>query len=59
MPTAERRFHLGLLVKSKKEEQDQIEKMKSQSSGGKGSRQTKISGDQLKNKIKSGEVPLS
>jgi len=59
MPTAERRFHLGLLVKTKKEEQDYIEQSKNKSSGGKGTRKTKISGDALKNKIKSGEVPLS
>jgi hypothetical protein len=59
MPTAERRFHLGLLVKTKKEEQEEIEKMKNKSSGGKGSRQTKISGGELKNKIKSGEVPMT
>jgi hypothetical protein len=58
MPTAERRFHLGLLVKNKQEENERIEQMKNNQSTGKGSKQTKVSGDALKSKIKSGEIPL-
>jgi hypothetical protein len=58
MPTAERRFHLGLLVKNRQEENDRVEQMKNSQSTGKGSKQTKISGDALKSKIKSGEIPL-
>lgn len=60
MPTSERRFHLGMLVKTRKEEQERMEEMKNKtSSGGKGNRTTKISGEALKNKMKSGEVPLT
>lgn len=60
MPTSERRFHLGMLVKTRKEEQDRMEEMKNKtSSGGRGNRTTKISGEALKNKMKSGEVPLT
>lgn len=59
MPTAERRYYLGLLVQSKQKEQEAYENAQSKSSNAKGARQTKISGDALKNKIKSGEVPLN
>lgn len=60
MPTSERRFHLGMLVKTRKEEQERMEEMKNKnSSGGRGNRTTKISGEALKNKMKSGEVPLT
>jgi hypothetical protein len=60
MPTSERRFHLGMLVKTKKEEQERAEEMQNKSSsGGKGTRKTKIGGEALKSKIKSGEVPLT
>lgn len=59
MPTAERRFYLGLLVQSKQKEQEQYENSQSQKSNSKGSRQTKLSGDALKSKIKTGQVPLN
>jgi len=58
MPTAERRFYLGLLVQQKQNEQEQYENAKKESSGSKGNKKTTISGNVLKNKIKSGEVPL-
>jgi hypothetical protein len=59
MPTAERRFYLGLLVQSRHKEQEQYENAQTSKSNSKGSRQTKISGEALKNKIKTGQVPLN
>jgi hypothetical protein len=58
MPTSERRFYLGLLVQQKQKEQEQYENSKKQSSNSKGTKKTNISGDVLKNKIKSGEIPM-
>lgn len=59
MPTYERRFFLGLLTKERRDREEQIEKMKeqAQNKSGKGSRTTRVSGEALKNKIKSGEIP--
>jgi hypothetical protein len=59
MPTYERRFFLGLLTKDAKEREEQIEaqKAKNQTKGGKGTRQTRVSGEALKNRIKSGDIP--
>ena len=59
MPTAERRFYLGLLVQSRQKEQEQYENAQTSKSNSKGSRQTKISGEALKSKIKTGEMPLN
>jgi hypothetical protein len=60
MPTNERRYYMGMLIKSKQEEQVKVEEMRNKAnSNAKGSRKTKVSGEALKNKIKSGEVPLS
>ena len=58
LPTYERRYFLGLLTKDAKQREEQIEKLKekNKTTTGKGSRQTRVSGDALKNKIKSGEV---
>ena len=58
MPTSERRFYLGLLVQQKQKEQEHYDNAKKQNSGSKGSRNSTISGDALKNKIKSGEIPV-
>lgn len=62
MPTYERRFFLGLLTKDivKKEEhiEEMREKAKSSTSTSKGSRTTRVSGAQLKNRINSGDVPI-
>ena len=59
MPTYERRFFLGLLTKEHRQREEQMEAMqeKQQSRGGKGSRQTRVSGQALKNKIQSGQIP--
>lgn len=59
MPTCERRFFLGLLTKDKQTQQEHMEKMKeeAQVKNGKGQRTTRVSGEALKNKMKSGEIP--
>lgn len=56
MPTAERRFYLGLLVKNKHREKEMSEEQGRKT--GKGKKQRTISGEALKSAIKSGEVPL-
>jgi hypothetical protein len=58
MPTSERRYYLGLLIQQKHKEQEHFENSKKQSSGSKGSRTSSISGDALKSKLKSGEIPI-
>jgi hypothetical protein len=59
MPTYERRFFLGLLSKENGRKQEEMEAMqeKQQSRGGKGSRQTRVSGQALKNKMQAGQIP--
>lgn len=61
MPTYERRFFLGQKTREfeKKEEQMEKNKEQQQSKGSKGSRTTRVSGNALKNKIKSGELPTN
>ncbi len=54
MPTAERRYHLGKLLKAYHKQQDQH---KNQSKTNGKSKTTTISGDQLKAKLKSGQIP--
>ena len=60
MPTYERRYYLGMLTKDFERKEEQIEEGKDQAStvGTKGSRTSKVSGNQLKNKMKTGEIPL-
>ena len=60
MPTYERRYYLGMLTKDFERRQEQIEEQKEQqtTSGGKGSRTSKVSGQQLKNNINNGNIPL-
>ena len=60
MPTYERRYYLGMLTKDFERREEQLEQQKEQqaTSGGKGSRTSKISGQQLKTKINNGDVPL-
>ena len=60
MPTYERRYYLGMLTKDFERKQEQIEEQKDQqtTSGGKGSRTSKISGQNLKNSINNGNIPL-
>jgi len=61
MPVYERRFYLGLLTKQNRQREEHLETLKEQakSKGSKGSRTTRISGDQLKNKINSGDIPTN
>ena len=60
-PTCERRFFLHKLMdeNEKKQEatEEQMAKMRSKSNkGAKGTRTTKVGGEQLKSKMKSGEI---
>ena len=58
MPVYERRFFIDLLIKQKEKT---IENAENQSSNknAKGSRQSKISGDALKTRMKNGDIPLN
>ena len=59
MPTYERRFFLGLLNRDVIQRQEQMDEMKDKAStkGSNGTRQTRVSGDALKSKMKSGQIP--
>ncbi len=59
MSVYERRQYLNLLINEnqKKSEVIEEEKEKYTNKNSKGSRTTKVSGDQLKAKLKSGEIP--
>ena len=63
MPTYERRFFLGMLTKEARDKQEEAEKLKEEAQnrakGSKGQRSTRISGESLKNKMKSGEIPTT
>jgi hypothetical protein len=58
MPVYKRRYYLGLLNKSHIEREEQVEKLREETSvgGGKGNKKTKISGTALKNRINSGDM---
>jgi len=61
MPTYERRYFLGMLTKDyerKEEAYEEARENEKSPTGGKGSRTSKVSGKQLKTKMKSGEIPL-
>ena len=59
MPTYERRFFLTTLINENTKKNEMMEEQMEQAktSGSKGSRSTRISGDTLKAKMKSGEIP--
>lgn len=57
MPTYERRFFLGLLTKDIKEREEKIEELKNSNKNSKSGKQTRITGDALKNRLKSGQMP--
>jgi hypothetical protein len=61
MPTYERRFFLGQKTREITRQEEQMEKAREQQTNknSKGSRTTKVSGEALKNRIKSGELPLN
>lgn len=50
---------MGLLTKQLQEKEERMEEMKnkSQTKGAKGNRTTRVSGEALKNKLRSGEIP--
>ena len=59
MPTYERRFFLSLLMKQNVERQEEVDNMQKTQTNSKGSRKTSISGDALKSRMKSGDIPLN
>ena len=62
MPTYERRFFLGLLTKDAREREEKTEEMRQKyqnNNNSKGSRNTRISGDQLKTRMQNGDIPLT
>lgn len=60
MPVYERRFFLGMLTKKREHISEQIEANKETATknNAKGTREVKISGKNLKNRINSGDIPL-
>ena len=60
LPVYERRYFINLLIQQNQKKMEYIENEKATTtSNSKGNRQTKISGDALKNKMQSGEIPLN
>lgn len=60
MPVYERRFFINILLKQKQQQQEYVENNSNVSNpNAKGNRKSKISGDALKSKMKSGEIPLN
>ena len=63
MPVYERRFFLGMLTKDARERQEETERLreeaKSRANGSRGSRTTRVSGEALKTKMKTGEIPTT
>lgn len=58
MPVYERRFFIDLLIKQREKTQEDIGNPVSNKNA-KGSRQSKISGDALKTKMQTGQIPLN
>ena len=56
LPIYERRYYSSLLTKQARQREEEYEELKNKSSG-KSGRTTKISGEALKSKLKSGEIP--
>jgi hypothetical protein len=60
MPVYERRFFINILLKQQEKQQEYVENNSSTpNANAKGTRKSKISGDALKSKMKSGEIPLN
>ena len=58
MPTYERRFFLTTFINENEKQKEKMEEQKNNvSSGGRGTRTTKISGEALKSRLRSGEIP--
>ena len=60
LPTYERRYFLSLLTKDIREREEKTEELKTQANNknAKGTRTTRVSGAQLKSRMKSGDIPL-
>jgi hypothetical protein len=60
LPVYERRFFLSLKARDvNKQKEQQEEQSKAVKSNSKGSRTTNISGENLKNRMKNGDLPLN
>ena len=59
MPVYERRFFIDLLIKQREKTTEDSNNATSNNSNAKGSRQSKISGDALKTKMQTGQIPLN
>lgn len=58
MPTYERRFFLTTFINETEKRKENIEEQQANAtSSGNGKRTTKVSGEQLKTRLKSGEIP--
>lgn len=61
MPVYERRYFLSMLTKESREREERQQEMMQKSNNGnaRGKRTTRISGDALKARMKSGDIPLT
>lgn len=59
MPVYERKYFINLLIQQNQKRVEYLDNEKSSTKTSKGNRQSKISGDALKNKMKNGEIPLT
>lgn len=59
MPTYERRSYLNLLMNENEKKHEMMEEQanKMQNKNAKGTRNTRVSGDTLKSRLKNGEIP--
>jgi hypothetical protein len=58
MPTYERRFFLTTFINENEKRKEQMEESQGNAtSGGRGTRTTKVSGEALKSRLRSGEIP--
>ena len=59
LPTYERRFFLSTLINENTKKNEEMEErlQDSKNSGARGTRSSRVGGEQLKAKIKSGEIP--
>jgi len=57
MPVYERKFFLTTFISENEKKQARLEEQSNNATSGNGKRTTKVSGDQLKSKMKNGGVP--
>ena len=57
MPTYERRFFLTKFIDENEKRKEQVETQQQNAGNSKGKRTTTISGEQLKSRLKSGQIP--